>query len=242
MKVFVEIADLKAALKAVAPHADPDKDMYMLHRVNFVATRENLFVSATNRYSVGCALVSVWDSELTGSVADDQFDLTPAAVKEVALLFSEGKDKDDGAGDLQIEVSETELTFTDVSGLFPGKSFTTPRTHVGEPFVNLPRLLASTIDAGRALPTRLATNGRLIKLFAAAAQAYGMPLVIEPSGRGNGTLLVSCGESFMGALTPLKADDGSEIGMDTQEWKALWGLRMQELAEGLGDTEKRGAA
>lgn len=238
MRLYVQTDDLRQALQAVAPHAaDPRDDVPVLARVRCVATPENLFVMATNRYTMGIAAVSVWDHDgMTGSAQDDAFDLTGVQVKELLTLFHAAKQDDAGKGDLQIEVrpaGRDELVVTDISGLFPGKALTMPGADADQGFPNLARLVEQTMSAGRAFSGILATNGRLLRLFGSAAQAYGMPLTLEPTSRAKGSILVACGESFRGVLMPIGMDD--DTLSDHAEWTARWGTWLEDLAAGMSE-------
>lgn len=125
MVIDVETADFRHALQAVTPHAEREPKITSIHRVHVAVTPHLLYVSATNRYSVGCATASVFEADgLTGSYEDDQFDLTPDLVKEVLMLFRSRSNPDGEIGDvLRIELRDEEIRFTDISGLFPGKTY-----------------------------------------------------------------------------------------------------------------------
>lgn len=228
LKAFVDIDDLRAALNSVVPHASDDPELPDFHRVHFLITKENLWVQATDSISAAAAIVSVWDSDLTGSVEDDVFDLTPKSVKEVAGLFRPAKTRDTGHGDLLIEIQDGAVRFTDVSGLFPGKSYEVPTSTAEKAFVNLPRLLGTYLSSPRGLtgPTK-PVSGRLLSRFVKAASAYGEPLVIEQSSQ-RGALVVEVGESFLGVLMPVAPDD--EHAQRLQEWRTNWGPRLDPLA------------
>ena len=143
MILDVETSDFRAALQAVTPHAEKEADIVSIHRVQFSVTPHLLYVSATNRYSVGCAIANVYEAEgLTGSYEDDQFDLTPALIKEVLMLFKHKANPHGEIGAaLRIHVKEEEIIFTDISGLFPGKTYSIPRVKIDAPFPNIPRLI-----------------------------------------------------------------------------------------------------
>lgn len=239
MIIDVNTADLRSALASVSPHAEKSADISSIHRVHFTVTPEVLYVTATNRYSVGCSIASIWEAQgLTGSYEDDQFDLTPEIVKEVMMLFKSKSNPEGEIGDaLRIEVKGEEIIFTDVAGLFPGKSFTVPRTHVNEPFPNIPMLLRRTIMADVNMPARLATTGFLIKIFVAATSTYGEPLVLEPTGSKK-ALLVSCGESFLGLLMPVDSDEDSDVAAKLSEYRRNWYNRLHHLAGEHDELEK----
>ncbi|WP_442884873.1 DNA translocase FtsK [Arthrobacter sp. Soc17.1.1.1] len=231
MVIDVNTMDFRQAMQSCAPHAEKSADIVSTHRVHFTVNEHNLYVTATNRYTVGMSIASVWEhSGLTGSYEDDQFDLTPDVVREVMMLFRSKSNPEGEIGDaLRIEVREKEILFTDVAGLFPGKHYAVPRTHVGEPFPNIPLLMRQTLQSTVQMPARLATSGSLVKLFIAATSTYGKPLILEPTGSRK-SMLVSCGPAFMGLLMPVAAEDDSDLAIELNEWRKDWYNRLQEFS------------
>lgn len=229
----VNTLDFRHALQAVIPHASTDKEApQSIQCVNFTVTPANLFLTATNRFTLGHAIASVWESDgLTGSTEDDTFTLASETAKELLQLFKAGSGKaEDSIGEaLRITVDEQNVTFLDVSGLFPGKMFQIPRSE-GEPFP-LPwaKLLLEAMASDIAVPDRIATTGKYLRLFAAAAAAYNEPLIIEPTGEVS-KILISCGESFLGLLMPVRASDETELAGQLQEWRRGWYARLPELS------------
>jgi hypothetical protein len=204
MNVTVETADLRAALRSVLPHVHPDKDYAQLHRVRLEVGPENVTVSATNRYTVGHALVSLWDNT-DGELAS--VDLSPIDVKEILTLFHARKAGHDEPDDtLRIEADDEHLTVTDISGLFPGKALTLPRQPTEDNFPKVEEIIRTTLVRGKASTDRMITAGQMLGLFIQAAAAYGAQLVIDPAGN-HGALLITCGESFIGLLMPQRPDD-----------------------------------
>lgn len=233
MTIDVETSDFRAALQAVTPHAEKEAEIVSIHRVHFAVTPHMLYVSATNRHSVGCAIANIFEVDgLTGSYEDDQFDLTPALIKEVLLLFKGKANSNGDIGDaLRIEVKEEELIFTDMSGLFPGKKYAIPRIKIDAPFPNIPRLIRQTISGERKTAPRLAAAGMLLGLFVTATKVYGDTLIIEPTG-ARSALLVSCGESFIGLLMPRDIGDDTEEASQAKQWRDGWYDRLHNLARG----------
>jgi hypothetical protein len=227
MKFVVSTNDLRQALTAVLPHIDPDKDAQQLHRLRVEVGRENVTVSATNRFTAAHALVSVWENE-DGEVGP--FDLSPTNAKEILALFKGKPGTDDEPGEtLRVEVDDKHLTVTDISGLFAGKALTVPRQPDEENFPNIPQLLAAKLNQGPASTERLVTSGQLLGLFTKAAAAYGHPLVIDPAGDRRSPL-ISCGESFIGMLA--QAPAGDELTAQINGWHTAW---LDRLAEDLFD-------
>jgi hypothetical protein len=223
--VMVETADLRQALKAVAPHLDPDKDFPQLHRVRLAVGPVNLTVSATNRFTCGHALVSIVENS-AGDLA--QIDLSPTDVREILALFPSSK-----AGELgdtiQLAVDKDHLTVTDVSGLFPGKSLRLPRVPLEESFPDVAELLSKILAREPVGASRLITAGAFMGLFTKASAAYGAPLVLEPAG-GKGALLISCGESFIGMLMQIRIDDDTTAQING--WHSDWMTRLSDTVPG----------
>lgn len=223
--ITVETVDLRHALASVTPHASNDPDLPVLVRVRLEIGPENLTVSATNRYTIGHAIVSVWDN------ADGQvgvyFDLSPTDVREILALFRGKGSDDDGPSDqLMIDVDDEYIKVTDVSGLFPGKSLRLPKYPVDDNFPSVAKLIAQQLAAGAEASERLVTNGKMLGLFMKAATAYEHPLVIEPAGQSK-AMLITCGESFVGLLMPIKPDE--EMTAAIKGWHFDWMRRFQDL-------------
>jgi hypothetical protein len=218
--VTVGTTDLRHALQAVTPHAHTDHATPW-HRVRLEAGPVNLTVTASNGHTCGHAIVSVEDGDPEGV-----WDMTPLDVKEILTLFkASGASTDDEKPEeqLRFDVGEEHATVTDVGGLFEGKSLVLPRTPTGEGFANYARLIRDAME----MTTRslgldsLVTNASQLTAFGAAGKAYGEPLTITPVGR---TLLVTCGESFVGLMltpTPTEDDTAKYAG-----WRRDWLQRL----------------
>lgn len=218
MRVIVETVALRLALIAVTPHADPDVKFPQLHRVRCDVGPEHLTVSATNRYTIGHALVPVVDQ---GDGELGPFDLSPADVREVLTVFPTKAGGDDAPdATLRLDVDGEHATFTDVSGLFPGKSLTLPRYPMEDNFTDVTAVIAAKLLLDTREPAqRLITSGRLHGLFCHAAKAYAEPLVLDPAGEG-GAILVTCGQAFIGLLMPQRPDD--ETTARITDWHRAW--------------------
>ena len=233
LSIDVETKDFRHALQSVAPHAEKEAKIVSIHRVHISVTPHLLYVSATNRYSVACATASVFEADgLTGSYQDDQFDLTPELVKEVLLLFRSKSNPDGEIGDvLRIEVKDEEIRFTDISGLFPGKTYAIPRTRIEDAFPNIPMLIRTTIIGARKEAPMIATSSQLVGLYVASAKVYGEPLIIEPTGSAS-ALLMSVGESFIGLLMPRNYSGDEEGAASIKASRDGWYNRLHDLARG----------
>lgn len=233
-EIGVGIADLRQALRSVAVHASPDKDLPVLQRVRLHITRDNVLVTATNRYTVAVAVVSVWHN----AYDDDDVicDLTLAQVPEILAMFrSKGEKSDDeGDDDLRIRITDRYLVMTDVAGLFPGKEVTWPRVATEGQFPDVYGLTGRMLTvAGTGKASTLHTSGKLLALFKAAADAYDAPVVLEPTKSDGGAIVVSVGESFVGALMPIKPSD--ELLAQHATWRDGWHARLGQLNLATGE-------
>lgn len=236
MILTVNTADLRHALVSVQPHVHNDVSTG-LALVHFIADDNNMYVQATNTASAALAIVTVWEAEhLTGSPETDQFSLDPTVVKELISVFKANKKQpEDEIGDsLRIEVSSKEIVFTDISGLFPGKSFIVPNGVKSDTYPNLSRMFLEAITASKQVPSRIMANGKLLQLFAHAAASYSAPLAIEPTNTRT-RMLISCGDSFLGMLMPVKAEEGTDLDIELRKARDGWLRRLPEMAYALGE-------
>lgn len=194
-----------------------------------------MLVCATNGYSAGLAAVSVFDTDgLTADAETDAFSLVPGAVKHLLGLFPAGKTEEGDMGEcLRFTLTGDDLRVLDVSGLWPGKELALPGVNSYMTVLNLPLLFQRALEAVRAVPGDVATNGRLLRHFTAAATAYHKPLLIEPTGKST-TILLRCGDSFLGLLMPLRLSDEEII--EQQGWAAAWPARLDGPARTLRQT------
>ncbi len=234
MILTINTADLRHALVSVQPHVHNDASTG-LDVVHFTADDGHLYVQATNTASAALAIVSVWEAEgLTGDPQEDSFDLDPTVVKELLSVFKASKNQpEDEIGDsLRITMTGKELTFTDISGLFPGKTYIVPNGNSSEVFPNLPRLFLDAVSSEKRVPARIMANGKLLQLFAHASASYKEPLAIEPTSTKT-RMLISCGESFIGMLMPVSAEEGTELAVKLASSREGWTRRLPALAYAL---------
>jgi hypothetical protein len=216
--------DFRDALRSVAVHASQDKDDGTLHRVRCDVGLENLTVTATNRYTAGMAIASI-EKNHDGEV-DVAFDLSPIDVKEILALFKGRRPGEEEVGDtLRLDVDDEHFTITDTGGLFEGKSLTLPRQPQSHTYPDIPMVFSRTLGRRPSKAPRLVANGVLMALFATAARVYGRELTLEPTGTSN-TLVIACGESFLGLLMPIRLDDEKKCQLD--DWRDAWLRRLPE--------------
>lgn len=237
MILTVNTLDVRQALQSVIPHAADVKDSPAHAVVHFTATDSNLYLTACNMQTLGHSVASVWEADgLTGDPDTDAFNLPVDVAKELLALFkSSGKQKEGEIGEaLRLTIKNKTITVLDVSGLFPGKELTIPREDGNDYPVTFGRMLMSAVLSEPVMPKRLTASGRLVKLFATAAAAYGEPLVIEPTEDAR-RILISCGESFLGILMPIRDE---EVAGDLNAWREGWMRRLPEIAHAGGTVKQ----
>ena len=224
MKATVEVTDLGNALKSVSPHmGDPKDELPFLVRTRLEFGTENVTLSATNRYTIGRAIVSDW--EPTGEIGI--LDLMPEQIAQIMAVFKPAKkDSDEPDQHITIEADGSEITVTDVSGLFPGTTLKLPRAATDETFPNIDVMLRAVMDKNlddRDGAERLVVNFSMINLFGHAVRAYKHPLVLDVATEVS-AVLVTVGESFIGALMPIRP--GDEQTAEYAEWHRAWDRRL----------------
>lgn len=232
-EITVGTSDLRQALRAVVVHAGTDKEVPVLQRVRAVVRGDVLLVAATNRYTVGLAVVSVW----ANTYGDDGviIDLPLPQVAETLAMFRAPTSGDDDAGDddLRIRLTDRYLTMTDTAGLFPGKEVTWPCATPEDTFPDLPLMVGRLLTEAGQRPNALHTNGKLLALFKTAATVYSAPVILEPTKDEAGALVVSVGESFVGALMPIRPTD-EEVAQQ-EAWRAAWHRRLPVVDPDTGE-------
>lgn len=217
----VELIDLRRALAAITPHVPSPKDSLQLARVRLTPFAHTLEVTATDRYTMGLALVSVlgYDDE-----SADVIDLSITDVKKVLAVF---KVPDKGE-EVEIRISTTreEVTFADVSGLVTGESLTLQRVTGGDDlFPNLREMFAGNLRQDRTQVGDFWLNAPLLHRFEPAQRSYGSPLIFEPHRSGK-SLIIRCGSSFLGIIARVMPDEyarGEATG-----WVNDWNERLPE--------------
>lgn len=211
--LIVDLADLRAALQAVIPHASRDKDDPFLRRVRLTPFGVNVEVSATDRSTIGLAVVSLLESDGEGDVVD----LHPDEVAQVLTVFPAPGRGEESA--LRIATTDAEVTFTDVGGLLDGNSLTLARMTPEETFPDLRRMFAGRLE-GADVTGEAWFQSEHLKRFAAAQRAYGRPLIFDRVPEPARIWRISCGESFLGLLTQVRADEDAAI--EAKRWREAW--------------------
>lgn len=225
--VCVSTHDLRRACTAVVPHAHPRLDT--LRRVRLEIGKHNITLTATDGWTSGLAIASVWESEHDIIPIPPEgvlVDLAPDQVRKILSVFKAPADKtDEPEARLQIEVGDNYVKIADVSGLpgIDGQALELPRIETLESFSDV----AHTISRIRSLPhtaqDTLHLTPRVVSAFTAAAQAYGAPIQLTAHAESR-TLSVVIGESFLGLLTPHQVTD--EERERANQWADSWDIRL----------------
>ena len=221
--IEVQTADLYAALKAVKPHAAGDEDVRVLQQVHLtIHPDENVYVAATDRYTVGLAVVSTWEDHLkTGEEVD--LDLPPKDIGDLLSVFKPGK----GANPenrLRIEVSDENVVVTEISGMFAistDKQLRLRREPLTDKYPAVRKIIAGGITrairlrsaaeldgvADEAAADEVFASADLLGRFKEAQAAYKHPLVIQRTAEARAAWLIGVGESFVGMLMPFRVSE-----------------------------------
>jgi hypothetical protein len=246
-EVQVDTKDLRNALRAVTPHAEPNKtgDLDDEHRVRLVIDDYHVNVLASNGSTAVMALVSIEEDTRRKALDVDDgpliVDLTPRQCRLILQQFKAKATDPEGVDQiaaLRVLKNGEGLEVADVSGLFAGESVRFPGVGVSEKFPDVIGVITRALAAASAAPSPkpLTTGGDILALFAAASKAYDQPLTVEatgtPESRG---FLVSCGESFLGVISSRHQDDDSLRKRDG--WRHGW-IRRLGLADPVREAER----
>lgn len=217
----VELRDLRRALAAVMPHVPSVKDSTQLSRVRLTPFAHTLELTATDRYTMALALVSI---EEYYDAAADVIDLSAIDVAKILAVF-----KNPAPGeDVRIRIATTteELVLTDISGLLEGEALILQRVTAGDTlFPDVRKVFAGKLQRDQSITGDFWLNAPLLKRFDAAQSAYGYPLIFEPSNNiRTRSFVVRCGDSFLGMVTQTRAD--SQALAEAKGWVADWNERL----------------
>lgn len=212
--VTVSTRDLRSALLAVRVHLSTAEGESILNRIRLTFHPDgHVYVTATDRYTAGLAIVSIWEDRCAyGDLVD--VDLFAEDAKNILDLFKPSKDIDDEK--LAVLVTSTELVITDASGLFPdaSKSVHLPLTGACT-YPAVDRMMAAAVAKARQLTiadaTPVVAASPQLTRFAAAGVAYSAPVEISHTSEARHALLIQVGESFLGLLMPLRPDEAGRV-------------------------------
>lgn len=242
-EVQVDTRDLRNALRAVVPHAEPNRtgDLDDEHRVRLVLDSQHVNVLASNGSTAAMAIVSIEEDTRTQKFAADDgpliVDLTPRQVQLILHQFKAKATDPDGIDQiaaLRVLADGEGLEVADVSGLFAGESIRFPGVGVSDGFPDVVATITKALAGVGQSPVLkpLTTAGSTLALFKPASVVYDQPLTVEPTGTPESRgFLVSCGESFLGVISSRHQDDDSLRKRDG--WRQGWIRRLglaRELA------------
>ncbi|MGW4124742.1 DNA translocase FtsK [Nocardia sp. NPDC004711] len=232
--ITVGTADLRQALASVRVHASTDKDFPEINRVRLTIGTEHMTVSATDRFTAALADVSVWEHdgepvELVELLRDDVAEL-------LSIFHAPGKDSGDSPQYLlRFEIDAEQVTAKDCSGLNigVGREYSFPRLATEDALNVVPRLiehahsgqLVTVVDLGD-----MTISGDHLSRWKDATKAYGERLAVE-TRRGlmkrTQTMLMRCGESFLGAMVPQSMFD--EERDKARAYAERWSARLPQI-------------
>lgn len=222
--------DFRAGLLSAKVHACTDTELPAMCRVRLDIGPENITITATDRFTAGMSLVSVVahlspdNLEETDLPWVEVIDLALDDVDKLLAIFKCGKDAaDEPEFLLRIESTETHVTVTDSSGMIDGRALKLPRMTADDGFPNLPALFAKVHHGTPTVLDGMAVSARFLARFKAAGACYHEALLIEATS-GSKALTIRCGESFLGVLMPVHADDDTDT--KHSEWRQAWASRL----------------
>ena len=223
--ITVGTADMRAGLGSVVVHAGSDEHLPVLTRVRLIIDPVNLTVVATDRFSMGLAIISVWEQD---DPHLEIIDLLPEDVAKMLSIFKAGKETASSEApeyQCRIEADAEFVTVTDCSGFVEGRALKIPRLPTDEQYIDVPQLMSRSHHAPPVLLEDMAVNGSLLARFKVAAAAYQKPLLIE-SHVGFRSLLIRAGDSFLGMLMPLNISEDDDVRH--REWAVAWSSRLPD--------------
>lgn len=228
--VHVMTADLGNALAAVAPHVGKAKGAPEFARVRITTGEINCAVTAFDRWTAGLAIVSTEELDGEHGVVAE---ILPEDAAKIAGIFKVAGGVDELDCQLRIEISDEHVRVTDVSGLIEGRSLRVPRLATEDALSLVPRVIQQAhLGQLRLLQdiTDLTVSGDHLARWRAAAQAYGMPVQIDPRSTGRDKLprlVVRCGESFLGIMVPQSATDDRKV--KAKQFAEDWAERLPDI-------------
>lgn len=218
----VEVKDLRTAVTAVLPHVSSNKRDHQLRRIRLTPFGQNLEVTATDRFTVGLGLVSIWESDGEADVID----LDPLEVQQILTVFTAPADGEEAAVEFRTTVAE--LTLTDVGGLIDGKALTLPRVTADEGYPSLRHLFVGRLDGAPEVTGAAWFHAKHLARFQAAQRVYGHPLVVDRTPGPATMWSIRCGESFLGLICPVRPDEDA-LAEDAR-WVQDWHRRLPSPA------------
>lgn len=226
----VGLRDLRSALTAVVPHAEPTKtgdDPGPLSRVRLVAIKSELHVLACSADTAAMAAVVIDEDSRDEHFAKPDgplvVDLAPADVRKLLHAFKVGRVTADGQDawcQLDIDAREGGIfQLTDVDALLPGAYFGVPTLPLRDDFPDVVKAISAAAANAQGDAKPLVAQGKPLAVFLHARTAYGQPLQFRPTGSAESRgFLVICGARFVGTISSRHNDDDSLKRRDA-EWR-----------------------
>lgn len=220
-RILVETNDFRAGLISTVAHASNGKYDPELARVRLDVGPVNMHITATDRFTVGLALVSV-EAHIEPEL--EIIDIGIEDVEKILTVFKGGRTKgDDPEHILRIEATDEHVKITDSSGMIDGRALELPRLASDEAFPDLTTTFAHAQHSPLRSVDMLAFGMGQLKKFNAAAACYREPLVFESIGTSS-SITVRCGSSFIGRIpqVPLNQKLTDQLSV----WRDGWDERI----------------
>jgi len=231
LHLLVETADLRSALTATHPFTE--KDLPSFSCVTITPGPHVTEVTASNGSAAALAIVSTLTLDADdGEVAP--FDLSVPDVKKILQVFQgkPGKDGEPGA-ELRLDVDPDHVTLTDASGFFEGPQLVLPRQPDREHRPNVTRSLGHFVHQPPSGPPggESLLFGPNLARMVGACKVYGVDLVLEfhPTREDRHTVIIRCGESFLGIVSPRWIDDDEKARL--AEHRKAWNRRIPDQVD-----------
>lgn len=244
MRITLDTTQFRQALAAALPHtAGPKAGVMQFLRVQ--VTDRWVWVMASCGNTAVMARASVLEAEdLTGSVEDDAFHLSPDAAKKILTVFTVADELDQTMLLISREVTDSghQLTFQDVGGLLAGNELT---LQGGDPDPEFPNVAASVMPApavGEELPLHTLLHERGLARFVKTAKAYGGELAITGNRRTGTSYLVQVGPHCRGILTITRTDPEDGDTLDFGLLELDWREQTEDLAHAFTRVQREHAA
>ncbi|MBF6135854.1 hypothetical protein IU501_22955 [Nocardia otitidiscaviarum] len=207
-------------------HATTDRELAEFYRIRLTYDGTHVSVTASDRFTVALAIVSVWESSADAGLV---VELLPDDVAKMLSIFKvTGKELGETPEyTVRFDVGDEHVTVTDCSGMIDGRALRVPRLATDEALDIVPGIVHRAHFAQQALLVDMTVSGDSLARFKVAGKAYGEPVAIE--ARGKRTLLIRCGESFLGVMTPRRVSEDDVL--KAKEWAEGWAARLPEIVD-----------
>jgi len=221
----VPLLDLRTALLAVKPFADPKDDDVAFVRLDPL---DDLYVSATDKFAAALAVVPI---EIRETDDADPITIAVGDVDKILAVFKMPSDKDQW-GHAAVRLSPAhgdEVTIVDASGLFDGQSLTLPA--YSSEMADLRRVINGKL---RGAPYReggdWALSQRAHQQFTTATKVYGQAgwVHLRQHGTRDPGWVTTIGESFVAVATVIRPErqDGTGARTAVERARDKWRDRL----------------